>query len=99
MPSHADAIRSYLANGTQTSRQLVEKIGVSRPTLSRALARLGDAIVRIGAGPSIQYALRDHGRGLPDIPIYQVEGTGQIRRMEILIPVRPEGFVMRWYDG
>jgi hypothetical protein len=99
MPSYADAIRLRLANGKLSSRQLVENIGVSQPTLSRALASLGDAIVRIGAGPSIQYALRDSGRGLPDIPVYRVDATGQIRRIGILIPVRPEGFVLRREDG
>ena len=99
MPTHADAIRLHLANGTLTSRQLVENIGISQPTLSRALAGLGDAIVRIGAGTSIQYALRDSGRGLPDIPVYRVDAEGQIRRIGILIPVRPEGFVLRREEG
>lgn len=99
MSAHADAIRARLANGKLSARQLVENIGVSQPTLSRALASLGDAVVRIGAGTSIQYALRDTARGLPDIPVYRVDAQGQIRRLGILIPVRPEGFVLRREDG
>jgi DNA-binding transcriptional ArsR family regulator len=99
MPSHTDAIRLRLSSGKQSSRQLAENIGVSQPTLSRALASLEDAIVRIGTGTSIQYALRDSGRGLLDIPVYRVNEAGQIRRLGILIPVRPEGFVMRHEDG
>ncbi len=72
---------------------------VSQPTVSRAIAALGDDILRIGSGRSIQYALRDSGRGLGDIPIYRVSTDGTIRRLGILVPVRPDGFVMRQDDG
>lgn len=50
------------------ARQLIEIIGISQPTLSRALRDIGDDIVRIGAGPSIQYALRDVYRGFRSAP-------------------------------
>ncbi len=72
---------------------------VSQPTVSRALAKLGDEVLRIGSGRSIQYALRDSGRGLGDIPVYRVAADGTIRRLGILVPVRPDGFVMRQEDG
>lgn len=67
--------------------------------MSRAIAALGDDIVRIESGRSIQYALRDAGRGLGDIPVYRVGADGKIRRLGILVPVRPDGFVMRQDDG
>ena len=35
------------------ARQLIEKMKISQPTLSRALRQLGDDLVRFGAGPSI----------------------------------------------
>jgi hypothetical protein len=38
-------------------------------------------------------------RGLPDIPINRVNAEGQIRQLGTLVPVRPEGFVMRQEDG
>jgi hypothetical protein len=60
---------------------------------------LGDEVVRIGAARSIQYSLRDTARGLPDTPVYRVDGEGRIRQLGTLIPVRPEGFVMRQEDG
>lgn len=60
---------------------------------------MGEEIVRLGAGRAIQYALRDPGRGLDDVPVYRVAADGTLRRLGILIPVRPDGFVMRQEDG
>jgi len=60
---------------------------------------LGNDIVRIGAARSIQYALRNTLRGLPDIPVYRVGVEGRIRRLGMLNPVRPDGFVMTQEDG
>lgn len=99
MSPHAEAIRVHLFSGPLSARQLIEKLGISQPTLSRALIELGDEVVRIGAARSIQYALRDTVRGLPDISINRVSSDGQIRQLGTLIPVRPEGFVMRQEDG
>lgn len=74
-------------------------MGVSQPTISRALAELGDQVVRIGAARSIQYALRDGTRGLPDIAIHRVDAEGRLRPLGTLVPVRPDGFVMCQQDG
>lgn len=73
---------------------MIENIGLSQPTISRAITEVGADIVRIGAARSIQYALRDRARGLPDIPVYRVDTAGQIRLLGTLSAVRPEGFVM-----
>lgn len=99
MPQHADAIRIRLFAGPQSARQLADSLGISQPTVSRTLSELGDAVVRIGTARSIQYALRDTMRGLPDIPVYRVTAEGQIRALGTLVPVRPDGFVMRQEDG
>jgi len=94
-----DTLRLLLAAGPQSAPQLIEKLGISQPTLSRAISRLGDEVVRLGAARSIQYTLRDTGRGVADIPIYRVTAEGQIRSLGTLVPVRPEGFVMQQADG
>lgn len=99
MSLHLDALRILLAAGPQSAQQLIEKMGVSQPTLSRALSRLGDEVVRLGAARSMQYALRDTARGVADIPVYQVSAEGQIRALGTLVAVRPQGFVMRQADG
>ena len=95
----ADRIRSLLAQGPAPSRQLIDYIGVSQPTLSRAIAGMGTEIVRIGAARSIQYALRDTTRGFAEVPVYRISAEGQIRRLGMLLPVRPDGFVLLQDDG
>lgn len=99
MPSHVENIRTHLTRGPQSAQQLIEKMRISQPTFSRALARLGYEVVRLGAARSMQYTLRDTARGLGDIRIYRVDVAGQIRLLGTLVAVRPEGFVMRQEDG
>lgn len=60
---------------------------------------MGGDIVRIGAARSIQYALRDGVRGLPDMAIHRVDAAGRITLLGQLVPVRPNGFVMQQADG
>ena len=99
MARHADSIRSLLTNGPMAARQLVEKTGLSQPTVSRALAALGNEVLRIGAGPSIQYVLRDASRSIASTPIFRVSDAGLILELGTLIPVRPDGFVIVQADG
>lgn len=94
MSKYAEAIRQQLSAGPVPAKQLVDNIGVSQPTISRALAALGDEVVRLGAARSIQYALRDRSRGFGDLPVYRVDGGGLISQIGDLVPVRPEGYVM-----
>ena len=99
MSRHSDGIQTHLARSPLSVRQLIKYMGISQPTISRAIAALGDELVRIGRGPSIQYALRDAGRGIGDIPVYRISAEGQIRQLGTLLPVRPDGFVMQQIDG
>jgi hypothetical protein len=96
---HNQAALTCLAGGPGSAIQLAEYLNVSQPTISRVLKELGDEVVRIGAARSIQYALRDRTRGLPDLSIYRVDTEGKVRKLGVLIPVRPEGFVMQQEDG
>ena len=99
MTTHAERIRLQLAHGPVGARQLLENMGISQPTLSRALASMGRDVVRMGAARSIQYALRDNGRGLADMPVFQIDAGGTIQPLGVLVPVRPDGFVMLHTDG
>ncbi len=94
MHSHADTVRAHLSSGPAHTRQLIDSIGISQPTLSRVLAGLGEQVIRIGAARSIQYALRDDGRGVPDLRIYRIDRVGQLQPLGTLVPVRAGGFVM-----
>ena len=94
MSLHLEKLRAQLANDPTRARQLVEKLQLSQPTLSRTLAALGDEVVPLGAGPSIHYALRDTARGIGETPVYRVSTEGTLRELGTLIPVRPDGYVM-----
>lgn len=94
MSACADALRLQLAKGPAGTRQLIEIIGFSQPTISRALTEIGAPVVRMGAARSIQYALRDERRGLGDIRIYRVGANGVLENVGLLTPVLPDGFVL-----
>lgn len=99
MSRHSEPLRQLLAQGPTSPRLLLEKLGISQPTLSRAITSLGTAVLRFGAGRSIQYALRDPWRGLAALPVYRVDAEGRIARLGDLHPIRPDGFVMQQDDG
>lgn len=99
MTRHAESIRMQLSGNPLSAAQLRGNLGISQPSMSRALAELGNEIVKFGAARSIHYTLRDTSRRLPDIPVYRVNVEGLIRQLGMLIPVRPEGFVMRQENG
>lgn len=94
MTAYSDHLRLCQSHGPQTARQLADKLETSQPTVSRAITALGDEILRIGTGRSIQYALRDSVRGLGAIPVYLVSADGALGRLGVLVPIRPDGFVM-----
>ncbi|XTZ36564.1 type II toxin-antitoxin system HipA family toxin YjjJ [Salmonella enterica] len=98
MSNRSDTIRQLLHQGPMPAVQLADIIGVSQPTMSRALKALGDDVVRIGSGSSIQYALRDAFRGFSSAPIYRITEEGQVKPLGKLIPVHPDGFVMEQTD-
>lgn len=99
MTDRADQIRTALAAGPLRAESLRAGLGVSRPTLARALAAMPGEIVTLGAARSTRYALRDRFRGLADIPVYRVNSAGQIKPLGLLVAVRPDGFVMLKSDG
>ena len=99
MSRHADNICILLSRGPMSAAKLLENLGISQSTMSRALTDLGNGIVRFGAARSIHYTLRDNTPRLPDIPIYRINAEGHIRQLGTLTPVRPEGFVMRQENG
>lgn len=99
MASHVESLRLQLASGPALPRRLMAALGISQPTLSRALAEMGGDVVRIGAARSIQYALRDNARGLPDVTIHRVDDEGRLSVLGQLLPVRPDGFVMLQAGG
>ena len=95
---HAEAIRRLLSAGPGTANALSEQLGLSQPTVSRAIRTLGDEVVRIGAARALRYALRDERRGYGEVPVYRVDAQGRVVLLGQLCPVRPEGHVFREVD-
>ncbi|MCW4780709.1 type II toxin-antitoxin system HipA family toxin YjjJ [Enterobacter chuandaensis] len=98
MTDRSETIRQLLRQGPTSVRQLTDVMGISQPTISRAIKALGDEVVRIGSGPSIHYVLRDPFRGFSSAPIYRITEEGQVKPLGRLIPVYPDGFVMEQTD-
>lgn len=99
MTLHADALRLRLAKGPKTGTQIAKEIGLSQPTVTRALAAMGGDVVKTGQRKSTRYFLRDHSRGFSDIPVFRVDATGKVKELGVLTPVRSEGFVFSQSDG
>ena len=99
MSAHTETLRLLLARGPQTSRSLQQHTGLSQPTVSRALAALGPDLLTMGAARSIQYLLRDPGRGFDALPVYRVDADGRIGLLGRLVPVRSDAYLMQQADG
>ena len=79
--------------GTHTNAEIGLALGASQPTVSRALAELGDRIVRIGRGRASRYALvRDIGRAGHEWPLYRIDTAGRAEHLGQLSALHREGF-------
>lgn len=76
-----------------TAREMRERLDVPPATLMRALREMPD-LLRLGAGPRMQYALRDEARRHIEAPIFRVSPEGRVSQLGQLVPVRPDGFVL-----
>jgi hypothetical protein len=99
MPAHEAAIREALARGPLSSRALQQKLALSQPTVSRALAALGGEVLRLGQGRSSFYSLRDSWTELPRLPLRCVDEAGHLHDLGELLPLRPAGFAVAGADG
>ena len=94
--TRAIQIEDLLAReGVLGSTDVCRRLGLSQSTFSRAVREIED-LVRTGARRSTRYAV---GRGLDrvdrPIPVYEVgPGPEPPRRLLLLEPIRPSGFVV-----
>lgn len=99
MALHFDTLRLRLANGPKTGTQIAKEIGLSTPTVTRALAAMGDDVVKTGQRRYTRYFLRDHSRGFSDIPVFRIDAIGKVKELGVLTPVRSDGYVFTQSDG
>ena len=99
MPTHTDLLRLRLAAGPLSGTQLAKGLGISQPTVSRALATMAGEVMQVGQKKGSRYVLRDTGRGFGDVPVFRVDEHGKLTELGVLTPVRPDGFVFTQADG
>lgn len=65
-------------DGPESASSLARRLGVSAPTVTRALAKFGDAVATIGKGRASRHALRREVRDLGNAwPLYGVDTNGE----------------------
>lgn len=78
MTAHTQAIEALLRAGPRTAAELGAALGISQPTVSRALAGLREGVVRIGHARSARYALASPlGRAGSHWPLYRLTADGR----------------------
>lgn len=99
MSNHFEALRLRLAAGPNTGTRMAKELGLSQPTVTRALTAMGGEVMKTGQKKGSRYFLRDTGRGFGDVPVFRVDAEGKLKELGILSPVRPDGFVFTQVDG
>lgn len=80
-------------DGPQTAAALGQALGVSQPTVSRALASSGERIVRIGRARASRYALgREIARAGRHWPLYRIDANGGSELLGELRALHGDGF-------
>ncbi len=88
-PTALDALRAR--QGVATSAELQAQLGVSQPTVSRALAPLIQSaqVLKVGAARSQMYLLPRHVERVGvDVPVIKVDETGRTTPFGRLVPLQ-----------
>lgn len=90
MPDLADFIQRELRLALLTAPQLCQRLGISQPTLSRAVGKIS-SIVKVGRARRVRYALQ---RGAA-VQVNRIDPNGVLHAAEHqLLPVYPHGYVL-----
>lgn len=89
-----DLLNYLQINGPTLSSELTAHFGISRPTLSRRVRKLGNAVVTIGRARATQLAAR-HPEAPSATPIYRIQENGQRERIGELTAIR-DGEHTQW---
>lgn len=86
--------------GRMPARELLALLGVSRPTMMRAVRELGREVISRGSARATSYAARRVLRGMTDsLALYRVDESGHGTRVGVLDPVYPEGCALALEAG
>lgn len=94
-----DLLQLLGIQGRTPAAELLVRLGISRPTLSRLIRAHGNAIVTRGKARRTAYAARRPVRGNADpIPLYRVDPAGHGRQLGWLEAIYPHGCVLAFED-
>lgn len=87
-------IEAFLrTNGPSSSPEMAKALGVSQPTLSRALSQASQRVLRIGRARATRYALtREIARVGHQWPLYRLDETGRAERLGVLTALHGDGY-------
>jgi hypothetical protein len=92
-----DSITEVLARGVATSAEIQRALDLSQPSVSRALAAMGDAIVRIGQRRAARYGLPLDIPGIGSTwPVFAVSETGEPELLGRLTSLYRDQY---WFDA
>ncbi len=80
-------ISQLLRSGARPPAELTKTLGISQPTLSRALSKMRGEVLRIGRGRATVYSLRREVRGLDRFPVYRIDEKGHVEKFGLLRPL------------
>lgn len=84
---------ALVASGVRTAYELQQLLGVSQPTLSRLVARLGGQVLTLGKSRATRYArprsVRDLGS---EFPVFRIDETGDAHQIGVLFAIANEQF-------
>ena len=79
--------------GSATATELASALGISQPTLSRAINAAGDRILRMGRARSTRYALtREIGRAGGSWPLFRIDAGGRSEQLGELRALHGDAF-------
>jgi hypothetical protein len=96
---NASQVRALLRFGPARAANLIEKLRISQPTLSRTIQAMGDEVVLVGAGKTVQYAIHDASRAHLRALVYRITPQGTLEPVGTLVPICPSGFVTLHAEG
>lgn len=90
-------LRSTLGESVLTAADLLERLGVSAPTLSRRVAASGADVVRMGRGRSTRYAATRQVAGVTSpLPLRRISTSGAPVELGALHPLAGRGHLLRF---
>lgn len=87
-----DVLRTLRTWHRLPAKQMLERLGISRATLMRAIRELGPQVVARGRARRSAYAASRELRGrLQMLPLYRIDAAGQAHEVAEIYPVYPAG--------